>query len=113
MIPILRLDNPEDRRRAETLFRKLRLDPRDLVLSASKDDAGVREILVDVAHRGDEALVESARRFDDPEFEASEIRVTAQEMETAASKLADRLRGALRKAITRVRDYQQAVMPGE
>src|SRR5579864_8176650 len=105
MIPILRLDNPEDRRRAETLFRKLRLDPRDLVLSASKEDAGVREILVDVAHRGDEALVESARRFDYPEFEASQIRVNPTEMKAAAEKTSPEVRSAIRKAIAQVREY--------
>jgi histidinol dehydrogenase len=113
MIPTLRLANPADRQRAETLLRKLRLDPRDLILGASKEDGDVRQILGDVARRGDEALVETARRFDDPDFTASQIRVTAEEMTQAAARVPAELMSALRQSIAQVRQYQTKVMPKE
>jgi histidinol dehydrogenase len=113
MIPILTLVKADDLARAEALLRKLRLDPRDLVLGESKDDQSVRQILTDVARRGDEALVESARRFDDPDFNASQIRVSAPEMKQAASRLPASLTSALRQSIAQVREYQTKVMPKE
>ncbi|HEY8750056.1 MAG TPA: histidinol dehydrogenase [Tepidisphaeraceae bacterium] len=113
MIPILRLANPEDLGRAEGLLRKLRLDPRDVVFGGSTEDGAIRQILEDVARRGDEALVESARRFDDPDFTAPQIRVAPDEMTRAASRLSGELMAALRQAIAQVREYQTKVMPKE
>jgi histidinol dehydrogenase len=110
MIRILRLGNDADRRVTEALWEKLRLDPRTLI-GASAEDAGVRKTLEDVAKRGDEALVESARRFDDPGFSASQIRVTLDEMKQAAGRLTPELMAALRRSIAQVREYQQKVMP--
>jgi histidinol dehydrogenase len=113
MIPVLRLANADDLRRADALLRKLRLDPRDLILGASKEDGEVRQILADVARRGDEALVDSARRFDDPDFTASQIRITVEEMKQAAARLPAGLMSALRRSIAQVREYQARVMPKE
>jgi histidinol dehydrogenase len=113
MIRILRLGNDADRGAAEVLWGKLRLDPRELILGGSNEDAAVRKTLEDVARRGDEALVESARRFDDPEFSASQIRVMPDEMKQASGRLSAELRSALRRAIDQVRQYQQKVMPKE
>jgi histidinol dehydrogenase len=113
MIPVLRLANADDLHRADALLRKLRLDPRDLILGASQEDGEVRQILADVARRGDEALVESARRFDDPEFTASQIRITVEEMKQAAARLPAELMSALRRSIAQVREYQARVMPKE
>ena len=111
MIPILRLSDENDRRRAEGLLRKLRLDPRDLVLGASREEEAVRQILADVARRGDEAIVESARRFDDPNFTAGQIRITPQEMSAAAGRVPASQMAALRRSIAQVREYQTKVMP--
>src|SRR5437879_2196783 len=113
MIPILRLDNSEGEAKAQAMLRKLTLDPRDVVLGGSAEDAAVRQILEDVARRGDEALVESARRFDDPEFTAEQIRVAPDEMKRAASRLSQELMTALRRAIDQVGEYQAKVMPKE
>jgi histidinol dehydrogenase len=113
MIPILNLDNAADRQKAEALLRKLRLDPRDLILGASKDDEAVRQILCDVARDGDAAVVATARRFDDPDFTAAQIRVTSEEMSSAAQRLPANQMSAIRRAISQVREYQQKVMPKE
>jgi len=113
MIPILRLADETDRQRAEALLRKLRLDPRDLVVGASKDDEAVRLVLADVARRGDEAIVATARQFDDPNFTAAQIRVTADEMREAMGRVPARQMAALRRSIAQVREYQTKVMPME
>lgn len=112
MIPTLRLEDEADRLRAEALLRRLRLDPRDLIVSQTDDDA-VRRILVDVARRGDEAVVETSRRFDDPNFTVDQIRVTEQEMRDAASRVPAPQMAALRQSIAQVREYQSRVMPKE
>jgi histidinol dehydrogenase len=113
MIPILHLINEADRARAEALLRKLRLDPRDLILGASEDDQVVRDILADVARRGDDAIVETARKFDDPAFTADQIRVRPDEMKQAAARVPAEQMSALRRAISQVREYQTKVMPKE
>jgi histidinol dehydrogenase len=113
MIPILHLQHAADRQRAESLLRKLRLDPRDMILGASKDDEAVRAILQDVARRGDEAVVEIARKFDDPDFTAAQIRVSPEEMREAEKRVPADQMSALRRAIAQVREYQSKIMPRE
>lgn len=111
MIPVLRLNDVSDGKKAEALLRKLRLDPRDLILGTSKDDEAVRQILAEVAREGDAAIVATARRFDDPDFTAAQIRVTPDEMKSAAERVPGEQMSALRRAISQVRQYQQKVMP--
>src|SRR5580700_4032300 len=107
MIPILRLDNPEDRETVESLLARLRLAPADVALGHGKEVIAVNEILADVAKRGDDAVVDSSRKFDDPAFTASQIRVTTQEMSEAAMRVPPQQMAAIRHAIAQVRDYQQ------
>ena len=81
MIPVLQLTPDKDR--IEQLLRKLRLDPVDTALNVgerAKQAADVQAILADVARRGDDAVVDVARKFDDPNFTADQIRVTQEEM---------------------------------
>lgn len=113
MIPILRLSDEGDRQRAEGLLARLRLDPREMILRAAEDDEAVRRILVEVARRGDEAVVEICRQFDDPTFTAAQIRVKPEEMQDAAARLPQQQMAALRQSIAQVREYQSKVMPIE
>lgn len=110
-IPVLNLDNPRDRARVEELVRSLRLDPRDLFRDDART-AAVRRILADVAERGDAAVVDAAREFDDPAFEAAQIRVEREEMAAAAGRLEPALAEALRRSIRQVRAYQEHILPG-
>src|ERR1700722_3544167 len=116
MIPILRLSIDADRQRAETLVAELRLDAKAAVLNSgqrAEQAAVVRQIMADVAQRGDAALVDSSRKFDDPNFSASQLRVSPKEMADAAGRLpADEL-AALRRSIAQVREYQRHVMPAD
>lgn len=113
MIPILRLNNEADRRQIEKLLEGLRLDPAAVALATDDAAAGVQSTLRDVAERGDAAVVESARKFDDPEFDASMIRVKQAEMDAAAKRITPAQLGALRRSIEQVREYQSEMMPAE
>jgi histidinol dehydrogenase len=114
MIPILKLSIPEDRQRVEQLLAQLALDPVELATGQGErgaQSAAVQQILADVAKRGDEAVVDSCRKFDDPEFSASQIRVSEKEMADAAGRVpADQL-SAIRRSIDQVREYQTHFMP--
>jgi histidinol dehydrogenase len=114
LIPILRLDRPDDAKNVESLLSALRLDPADLALARgerAKQAGGVQKILEDVAARGDDALVEVSRKFDDPDFSREHIRVTQEEMRLAASRVPQAQLAAVRHAIKQVREYQRHIMP--
>ena len=113
MIPILSLHDPDDRDRVEALLSRLKLAPADVALSRGSDVAAVNQILADVAARGDDAIVDSSRKFDDPNFTADQIRVTAEEMSAAAGRVPAEQMSAIRRAIAQVREYQEAMMPSE
>ncbi len=114
MIPILKLSVDADRAKVEDLLARLRLDPKDIALSRgerAKMVAAVNAIMADVAERGDAALVDSARKFDDPNFSAGQIRVTQDEMRQATVRVpADQL-AAVRRSIAQVKQYQVAILP--
>ena len=92
------------------MLAKLRLDPR-MAVSTPTEIAAVRQILADVADRGDAALVEVSRKFDDPNFSAAQIRVAPEEMRQAALRLPENQRSAIRRSIAQVREYQSHIMP--
>src|SRR3954468_17371980 len=98
MIPILNLSVATERERVEALLRELRLKPQELV---ARTDAvnDVEKILANVAKRGDEAIVESSRKFDDPNFSADQIRVTTEEMRDAAKRVSPEIVAALKRSI--------------
>ncbi len=114
MIPTLKLSKPEDAARVEGLLTKLKLNPADIALSRgelAKQVTAVQSILADVANRGDDALVDSAKKFDDPNFTADQIRVSPEEMKAAHARTpADQL-SAIQRSIAQVREYQSHVMP--
>ena len=93
------------------LLDALRLDPVALATRPPEAEDGVRRTLADVAGRGDAALVEAARRFDDPDFTADQIVVKRDEMAEAHARVPAGLLHALRTAIANVRAYQQHILP--
>jgi histidinol dehydrogenase len=114
MIPLLRLIDPAHRQRVELLLAALRLSPADAILETgprAEQSRIVRQIMADVAKRGDAALVDSARQFDDPNFAPGLLRVTPAEMAAAAARLPADQTAALRRSIRQVRQYQTHVMP--
>src|SRR6476646_7844511 len=114
MIAILHLDVQSERQQVETLLDALRLNPKEVAIAQgprAKDVAAVEKILADVAQRGDDAIVESSRKFDDPNFSLEQIRVTPEEMKSAAGRVSPEVMAALRRSIAQVREYQSHVMP--
>jgi histidinol dehydrogenase len=114
MIPILTLSDPAGKTRIEAILHELRLDPIDLATGRGEraaQIAAVAKTLKYVAERGDDALVESARIFDDPNFTANQIRVSETEMSEAVSRVPSDQMAAIRRSISQVRQYQAHVMP--
>ena len=114
MIPILHTAVASEAQQVRSLWNQLRLDPRDLALARgerARQAATVQEILADVAERGDPAIVDWARKFDDPAFTAEGIRVQADEMKQAHARVPAPLMAALRQSIRQVRQYQTHILP--
>jgi histidinol dehydrogenase len=114
MIPVFQLSRPDDAKRIDQLLRKLRLDPVDTALNLgdrAKQSADVLAILSDVAKRGDAAVVDVARKFDDPNFTIDQIRITPGEMHEAAHRVPVDQLAAIRHAIAQLREYQSHMMP--
>jgi histidinol dehydrogenase len=114
IIPVHRIDDPTGRDAVERIIRELRLDPVTLALhqgERAKQSAAVMEILADVARRGDDAVVDVSRKFDDPNFTVEQMRITADEMKDAAARVPRDQLDAVRHSIAQVREYQQHCMP--
>lgn len=115
-LPVLDLDTPAGRAEVDARLKRLRLNAADLALHrgelASANEA-VRAIVTDVAERGDAAIVEASRRFDDPEFTVDQLRVKPQEMSAALDRLSRDLRESLERSIVQVDEYQSVILPQE
>ncbi|MEM1011494.1 MAG: histidinol dehydrogenase [Planctomycetota bacterium] len=109
-IQTIDLDAPGGAEAARQVVQRLRLDPRSLFQDDEKTSA-VQGILEDVAERGDAAVVDAIRKFDDAQFEAENLVATPQELAAAADRVNGTLIGHLEQAIEQVRLYQQHVMP--
>ena len=74
-------------------------------------DAIVAGIIADVRARGDEAVLELTEKFDRIKLTPDTMRVTADEVEEAASQVAPDVRAALELAATRIAAYHSRQMP--
>ncbi len=88
-----------------------------LTLRPDLDVAGVEEAvaetLADVRARGDDALVEGARRFDRPDFTHDRLRVPRTAIERAVDGLDETLRTAIVTAASQVRVVAEALLPDD
>src|SRR3982751_3056769 len=69
----------------------------------------VRPILDDVRKRGDKALLEYARKFDN--FDRKSAHVTEAELKTAEAQLSPAFRKAVETASTNIRAFAELQMP--
>jgi len=92
----------------ETSFRSLLGAKRE---DAPDVDAAVAGIIADVRDRGDAALVELTNRFDRVEIAASDLRVSAAEIDAEIEKVGAEDRAALDLAAGRIRAYHGRQMP--
>lgn len=67
----------------------------------------VSAIIEDVRQRGDEAVVEYTRRFDDVEVNAGGLRVTEEMLRQSAARVEPQIVDALRVAITNVKTFHE------
>ncbi len=77
----------------------------------SEAEATVRPILEDVRNRGDKALLEYARKFDN--LQRKSVRVNASELEAASTRLRPEFRSAVETASANVRRYAEKQLPRE
>jgi len=87
--------------------------PRAPVAAVQAARAEVRDLVADVAARGDAAVADAARRFDGTEAAPAAWRATAAELTAAERALDPELRAALADAIERVRAFHQAQRPAD
>jgi histidinol dehydrogenase len=87
--------------------------PRAPAAAVQAARADVRDLVADVAARGDPAVADAARRFDGLEAPAAAWRATAEELTAAEGVLDPELRSALADAIERVRAFHQAQRPAD
>jgi len=84
----------------------------DELLSASDDEQqateeAVLDIVSNVRRRGDEALCEYTRRFDEHDLTSASIRVSAEEIRELAAGADDELVDILKKAAQNVREFHE------
>ena len=84
--------------------------PADAVEAAR---AAVRQLVEDVAARGDAAVADAARRFDGTDAPPAAWRATAAELAAAEAALDPTLRAALVDAIERARAFHAAQRPAD
>lgn len=86
------------------------------LLNAKREDSPdvdviVADVIADVRARGDEAVLELTKKFDRIKLTPDTMRVTAAEVEEAASQVAPDVRAALELAATRIAVYHSRQMP--
>lgn len=114
LTPILNLSDPAQAHRLDQLISRLTLSGKDLATGAGKYGAissQVSAIIADVASRGDAALVDIAKQYDDPGFSSDRLRVSKAELAAAHAQIDSTTLAALRHAIAQVRQYQQHILP--
>jgi histidinol dehydrogenase len=86
------------------LLRRAEKDIRDLLPLA-------QEVIDAVRERGDAAVVEYARRFDAPNFEAGMLRATPEDFERARASLEPPVTDAIRQAHENIHRFHEEQMP--
>src|SRR3984893_7257690 len=79
--------------------------------TAEDVEAAVREIIADVAKRGDRALIELSLKFDGVDLETLGLRVDADEIEAAAGNCDPEALDALKFARDRIEAYHRRQLP--
>jgi histidinol dehydrogenase len=84
---------------------------RDRFMPAGSDcRRTVADILEQVRSRGDDAVIEYTRKFDAPQMEKQELRVTEQEFDRAAEGVDEAFLDTLRFAAERIRTFHEREM---
>jgi histidinol dehydrogenase len=87
-----------------------RIVQRDLAFGRG-DLAAVERILADVRKNGDQALIAYTRRFDAPDMQIDQVRVSASEIKAAGEKVAREFKKALGRAAEQIAAFHQKQLP--
>lgn len=79
----------------------------------SLEGTTVQKVIGDVKNRGNEAVIEYTRTFDDTDLTAEQFRITVEDLKSAHDQLAPDILEALRNAIENVRQYQRQIFTGK
>ena len=74
-------------------------------------EAAVRQICDDVQTRGDQAVIENCRKFDCPDLQIENLRVTEEETEAAWQALPNKAKNALQRAASNLEAFHSAQKP--
>jgi histidinol dehydrogenase len=74
-------------------------------------ERAVAPILAAIRARGDAAVLEYARRFDD--FQGADVRVAAEECRSACGRLSPQFKAAVEQAVRNIRAYAATQLPAE
>lgn len=104
MLTPLFLNTKEGKRRFDELLNRK--------FSVSREyEEPVIEILERIRKDGDRAIVDLTRRFDCPDFDASNIKVTAREMEEAHLNVDEEFIRSIDKAIDHIKEFHRRQIP--
>jgi histidinol dehydrogenase len=81
--------------------------------ASAEVEAAVRAIVADVTMRGDAALADYARKFDDCDLDRTGLRVTADEIAAAVKSCSKAALDALDLARTRIEAYHRRQLPAD
>ncbi|MFQ6049165.1 MAG: histidinol dehydrogenase [Phycisphaerae bacterium] len=105
---LLRADSHDVPAELARLRQPLAFDP--IASQSSQQARTVRAIIRQVARRQDHALIELTERFDGVRLEPHQLRVSPDELATAACQLPPELLAAIDLAIRNVRRFQQHIL---
>ena len=107
ILPILDLNQRDDR----TVWTERLSRLRATGSLSSAEAVTVSALIEDVRARGDQAVVDSMRKFTDPDFQLDHIRVDPAAMARAGNELDPSIRQAMEAAIENVERYQKHICP--
>lgn len=102
----LSTDSPDFEVTFATLLTAKREDSPDV-------DAAVAQIIDDVRHRGDSALIELTERFDRVKPTSDTLRFSREEIDELIAQVSTEERDALELAANRIRDYHSRQLPND
>lgn len=108
-MPLLDFEQTADRRQLEGLIGRLA----ELAAGAPAVAEVVGEVIDAVRRDGDDAVVRYMRRWTNPSFRASDIRVSADAMAEAFEALDPALRQTMARAIEHIRAYESHIKPAD
>jgi len=99
----MRIIRLEEQSRKNILAELLKRDPNQY----GSYEASVKAIVDDVRERGDEAVFEYTKKFDNASLSAANIRVTEEELQEALDEVDPQLLQVMERAMKNIRDYHE------